>query len=133
MSCSKRTLKCQGHIDILLIVESRNLYDPGWQVKFTEMDVGKDGILPDIQIASFSSFFFNFFKTKLYTQYGDLTHHPKIKSHMVYGLSQPGTPDCLFQVIDHLSIISLYLFYDPDIIMHPLMEGLVFQFLWLYY
>ena len=60
MSYFKRTLRCQGHTDVLFIVEFRNLYDPGWQGKFPgwEMDVGKDDTLPNIWIAS--SFFFFF-------------------------------------------------------------------------
>lgn len=60
MSCSKRTLRCQGHTDILFVVDSRNLYNPSWQVKFTgwEMDVGKDVTRSNTRIASS---FFNFF------------------------------------------------------------------------
>lgn len=37
-------------------------------------------------------FFFKFFLSNLYSQYGTQTHNLKIKSYMLYQLSQPGAP-----------------------------------------
>ena len=36
------------------------------------------------------------FLSKLYAQHGARTHDPKIKSHMLYSLSQPGAPNMMF-------------------------------------
>ena len=37
--------------------------------------------------------FYYFFKSRLYAQCEAWTHDPEIKSRMLYGLSQPGTPE----------------------------------------
>jgi len=42
-------------------------------------------------------FFLSFYLlSNLYTQHGAQTHNPKVKSHMLFWLSQPGTPGSAF-------------------------------------
>jgi len=51
-------------------------------------------LLPPFWVVSQNCFFFLFLflKSILYTQCGAQTYNPKIKSCMLYGLSQPGAP-----------------------------------------
>lgn len=59
-----------------------------------------------IILSLFQVFFFPIDLSNLYTQFGALTHGPKIQSHMLPQIGQPGT-----------SILSL-LFWEPGITSH---------------
>ena len=59
-----------------------------------------------LNIFSFFIFLKDFFLSNLYTQHGARTHNPKIKSPLLYWLSQPGTPKCILYICaNKLSIL----------------------------
>ena len=56
----------------------------------------------------FYLFYFKDFIFKQYTQHGTRTYDPKIKSHMLHWLSQPGTPLPLFLIIFSGTISEIF-------------------------
>ena len=61
---------------------------------FTKQMQQKAESLGDRTIDSLEGYigYFFFLLSKHYAQCGAQTHNPKIKSHILYGLSHPGTP-----------------------------------------